>query len=370
MKRSVEVLKKEIEGTKQFSMKNIMVCYLVIFSVKNTYGQQWKTYTNNSNPFIYCMMTDNEGKLWAGTEQAGLLIYDPVTDEFTTGNAPWFWVVWSIVSDKNNNVWLGVQFEGLYKWNGTNWKHYSNKLGNAPKEIENPESIITDVDGNIWVKAKMDTVSYDLEGLQSESHGLGDVIIKFDGTTWKTYNYFNNVTKYFYEMASDKTGNVWTVAFDTIAKFDGANWTIIQAPAGISTYFIATSNNNIWIAGENGIGQFDGITWTLYTQETTCGGLPSDTIYNITIDKNDVKWFGTNKGLVKFDGLNWITYNHSNSQLPANKISHISIDKYNNIWLESVDVESVKNNRIIYFTKISGLIDNSNDALKPRNIRE
>ncbi|RPI13088.1 MAG: hypothetical protein EHM58_19165 [Ignavibacteriae bacterium] len=54
--------------------------------------------------------------------------------------------------------------------------------------------------------------------------------------------------------------------------------------------------------------------WIVYT--TTNSGLPSNNIFPIAIDTNNIKWIGTSQGLAKFDGANWIVFDTSNSPLP------------------------------------------------------
>ena len=60
--------------------------------------------------------------------------------------------------------------------------------------------------------------------------------------------------------------------------------------------------------------------------------LPSNKIYCLTVDNNNVKWIGTDKGLARFDGINWYVYDKSNGLL-SDDITSIVIDKVNNIWI-------------------------------------
>jgi ligand-binding sensor domain-containing protein len=86
--------------------------------------------------------------------------------------------------------------------------------------------------------------------------------------------------------------------------------------------------------------------WTIYTSESTEGGLPTDRVYSIAIDKNGHKWIGTREdtdmdilaAVVKFDGNTWINQNLELSSHPEdadlnNRIWIIFIDSKNNIWV-------------------------------------
>ena len=60
--------------------------------------------------------------------------------------------------------------------------------------------------------------------------------------------------------------------------------------------------------------------------------LPSDKIYDIAIDSNNVKWIATAKGLASFDGTNWQVFNKNNGLL-SNKVTAVAIDKSNTVWI-------------------------------------
>ena len=60
--------------------------------------------------------------------------------------------------------------------------------------------------------------------------------------------------------------------------------------------------------------------------------LPSNGIYCIVIDNNNVKWIGTDKGLARFDGNNWAIFNTNNGLL-SNKVVAAAVDKSNNLWI-------------------------------------
>jgi len=88
------------------------------------------------------------------------------------------------------------------------------------------------------------------------------------------------------------------------------------------------------------------VTWSCYTSESTEGGLPSDQVYSIAIDKDGNKWIGTREdtdreilaAVVKFDGQTWTNQNLDLSSHPEdpdlnNRIWIIFIDSKNNIWV-------------------------------------
>lgn len=69
-----------------------------------------------------------------------------------------------------------------------------------------------------------------------------------------------------------------------------------------------------------------------YTQFTKNDGLPSNTIYCITSDKNGILWMGTDAGVVRYDGNSFKVYNTDNG-LPSNDVFEIVCDSKNRLWL-------------------------------------
>ena len=68
---------------------------------------------------------------------------------------------------------------------------------------------------------------------------------------------------------------------------------------------------------------------------------------------------GTSNGLVKFDGINWIVYDTTNSALPDNRISKISIAN-GEIWLATSESNLIvrfidQNNCLVYNNSVTGI---------------
>lgn len=69
-----------------------------------------------------------------------------------------------------------------------------------------------------------------------------------------------------------------------------------------------------------------------YTQYTKNDGLPSNTIYCVTSDKNGILWLGTDAGVVRFDGSKFKVFNTEDG-LPSNDVFEIVCDSKNRLWL-------------------------------------
>ncbi|HAD33497.1 MAG TPA: hypothetical protein DCF44_03230, partial [Chitinophagaceae bacterium] len=64
-------------------------------------------------------------------------------------------------------------------------------------------------------------------------------------------------------------------------------------------------------------------------------GLPTNTVYCITTDKNGFVWLGTDVGLIKYDGINYEIFTTVDG-LPSNDVFEIMCDKKNRIWITTI----------------------------------
>lgn len=98
--------------------------------------------------------------------------------------------------------------------------------------------------------------------------------------------------------------------------------------------------------------------------------IPTNVLSCITIDHNGIKWMGTFEyGLLKFDGSNFTAYNKNNSPLPDNHIICLSVDTFNKLWIGTDNGLAVLDNGSWnVFTKVnSGLPINSIRSLASEN---
>ncbi len=153
-------------------------------------------------------------------------------------------------------------------------------------------------------------------------------------------------------IAIDAQGIKWFGTNDgQVAKFDGINWTVYnntnsilpvnypitsitidkQNNKWIGTYLIYSDPNGLVIGTDGGLFKFDDSNWTIYNN--TNSGLPNNSISAISVDKDGNKWIATRNGLAKFDNLHWTVYNKDNSELPNDEVTAITIDGLGNKWI-------------------------------------
>lgn len=77
-----------------------------------------------------------------------------------------------------------------------------------------------------------------------------------------------------------------------------------------------------------------------YLHFTQKDGLPSNTVYSVTQDKDGYLWIGTDAGVSKFDGINFKNYTVEDG-LPSNEVFQVFCDSKNRIWLSTMSNEVV-----------------------------
>ena len=143
------------------------------------------------------------------------------------------------------------------------------------------------------------------------------------------------------DIEMDDNGDFWILAGDGLTHFDGTTWTVFDTsnsslPSN-AIYGIGTDQNNLlWVHGnltQNSafIYTYDGSTWTAF-DTTICQ--PLNAFSFIESDGLNKIWIGTyGKGLQMINGLNCSVYTDANSPLPTNYILDIHITNSQTLWI-------------------------------------
>lgn len=178
-------------------------------------------------------------------------------------------------------------------------------------------------------------------------------LANFDGTDWNTYD--QNDAGFDIRRVScmkfDSRGRLWAGSFGNgLIMFDGTEWkNFTRANSDIPSDYVGSigidNDDIIWLNGRDefhphadcdgtGLTRFDGSTWKTYT--TLNSPIPSNNIYSIEVDADNVKWLATcgNTALTSFDNQKWEFYTVDNSGIADNMPFNISIDRNGNrIWI-------------------------------------
>jgi len=269
---------------------------LFSYDESNKILEKFKLNNNNSN-FVFNILEDKQGQIWASIAQGGLYKVDLKTGKpgnFTQANGLTDNSVWRTLVAKDGKVWIAT--EGgidVYNPEEETTKHLGTEQGLVH---DYTYALMEDTKGRIWASGNIVGVSIidpkkeiiekltQEEGL--ESNRIMDLFEDKNGLVWIGGN-SGELNKF------DLENNIYkSLAIDTT-----------QTPSRITVIF-EDSKNNIWVGSRgNGIQKIDPINNTR-VHITTENGLADDEIMSITEDEHKNIWVATIKGVQLIDSEN------------------------------------------------------------------
>ncbi|MES2396358.1 MAG: two-component regulator propeller domain-containing protein [Bacteroidota bacterium] len=196
---------------------------------------------NENLNYCYDVFIDSKGETWVGTKGGVAKIKDGRIKEFNTiGVSKKF--VFKIYEDKDGHFWFATD-EGLYKYDGSIVRHFTEKDGFTSKRVVN---IVGDANGNLWLATS--------SGIFKYTNG------KFSGITEKE-GLASNIIQ---SIAIDKKGIVWaglTKGVDKILVKDDGTYEInhygvedgfMGEECIINSIFI-DQQEKIWLGAQKGL---------------------------------------------------------------------------------------------------------------------
>lgn len=206
----------------------------------------------------------------------------------------------TIAVDQADRVWVGSENGGLVLFDRSTIEHYSENDVLPSNEIFG----LTAQANRVWIATR---------------NGVATVE---NGETWDTpYQAQQNLSIAFddvHAIAVTDSGWIWIghISNGISLLRKGQSWqhypTANQEFVGVKIRDILVlqkdGQEQVWIAtADGGIVLYQNDTWTTYD---ITNGLPSNEVQDIAVDPYQRVWFATSKGVVFFDGDTWFTYNH------------------------------------------------------------
>jgi len=119
--------------------------------------------------------------------------------------------VFSLLEDRKGNIWIGTIRDGVYKYDGSNYTHYTTTEGLIDNIIG---CIAEDKDGNIWFGTDGGVSCFD--GKEFRNYSMTDGLVG-DRVNW---------------IMQDKTGILWFATRTGVSRFDGKSFTNFKTAAG------------------------------------------------------------------------------------------------------------------------------------------
>ena len=274
-------------------------------------GYEIKIFRNKMNDkssisenIIWALCEDHIGNIWIGTKSGGLNRYNPKTEMFESWNLPSSDAeeinITFICEDSKYNIWIGTYRNGIYRFNPTKmiFEHWQNYPGKQKLLTDNfVTSILEDQFSNIWVGTFGGLNLYTPE----ENHfPFKEVIKDIKVPVWYLSRslFFKN--------------NIWIGTLNGLMKYDLSLQKLddIELPTDDGLHFgksvSALVEENylderiLWISSYDGLVRINlnsGFKERFIENKKANSGLLSNEIHDLILDKSGVVWIGTESGL-------------------------------------------------------------------------
>lgn len=245
---------------------------------------------------------------------------------------------------RDGSMWFGTNHEGVYRYNGESFVHYSERDGLVSNLVN---AITHDRSGNLWFGTDRGLCRFDGESFVN-------VPIPWDGNEdlWGEGLNANLVIS----LLCDRRGLIWLgtwgngvhrfdpakeissghYAFDSFLQDEGATYDRGDHRNAVQS-IVEDHAGNVWLTSmsHGGVQQFDGERFKRWSMPE---GLSDDQVFSACVDRRGDLWFGMlgngRGGLDRFDGRSFTHYNEGDG-LCSNNVVDIFQDRDGVLWLAS-----------------------------------
>ena len=349
--------------------------YLGADSFKSFKSELKTAHSLNSN-FVNCLLSDETGNLWIGTERGGVNIYNTHQNvleyfEYDRGNPNSLShnTINSIYED-DSYIWIGTAGGGLNRYDKLHktYKHYLFDV-NDSRSISSDfiTAIHRDIKGRLWVATWG-------SGLNLLVDGLGDR--QYFINNRNSDNFVNLSNSFISAIVEDKTGNLWIGTNGGLFKCDineGHIRRLVPEITAVGCLAFDRDNNlwggsplglyNIKIDSLGNLVQYRSAFYEHSSLDST--SISGNYIISATMDSDGHMWFGTyGQGINKLTFINGKANFKSYSKadgIANNIIYGIVEDNERNLWLSTDNGLSrfnLKTGKIRNFYIADGLLNN------------
>ncbi len=317
------------------------------------------------SPHIASLHEDAQGRLWIGTdrglhkyEKGRLTPYNIKSESLTVG------VIAAIASDREGNIWIGSNTEGLARLRKDQFLGYTTADGVPGESVL---SLLQDRNNNVWAGTNAGLSvfrdgqfhSVPIAGIKGIRHitALGEDRggALWVGTVERLYRSDNAVEcaagrcpirfvpvqgrnfsgRFIRGILVDRNGDVWFgSSSEGVAKYANGQFTLYGKAQGVSHPFIRAlaegPDGSIWFGTRGGgLNRLKDGAVTVFNEKN---GLANDRVQGLYVDREGCVWIGTRKGLARLCKDKFVTITISNG-LPSNNLYSILEDDAANLWI-------------------------------------
>jgi signal transduction histidine kinase/ligand-binding sensor domain-containing protein len=305
--------------------------------------QRWQagkltTYTARDGlpPGLVCsFVEDLQGALWLGTTAGELLRF--ASGRFTLVQRLTNSALLALLADREGNLWLATERDGLYRWRRQSVTFYSQRDGLAG---DNVYPICEDVDGTVWLAG---------------SGGLS----KFKAGVFIHQGLPDAVTA-LHASRADRGGRLWLGGVGRLSQWQGGSLIPFSLPPDFGERRVQAvwqdSAGQVWLGTGDGLFKLKDGQSVHYTMRD---GLAGDDVKEIFEDRAGRLWFATYGGLSRWEQGRFVSFTEADG-LASNRVRTLHEDAEGSLWIGSYDggLTRFKNGRFTRITTRDGLFNN------------
>ena len=258
---------------------------------------------------IFALNVDNEDNPLIGTDNLGLFYRNKgIWENYNKTDGLFDNSIQTIGIDQNNIIYIG------YYW----YTGISKKQLNGWQFIPMDESLGGDVH----------VIKFDDHNVLWAAIHDGNVA-KYNNGIWQTFADIPLDYHHPNELLFDKEKVVWSSSDYGCINYDGQTWKSLRVNGDLIRALCLTidQENNIWFGCYDGLYRINKTDTTIYTTKNSI--LPSNKIWALTVDMDDIIYIGTDYGLFKYYKQNW---DEISLPIEDNRIFKLKADSKNHIW--------------------------------------
>jgi signal transduction histidine kinase/ligand-binding sensor domain-containing protein len=222
---------------------------------------------------------DPQGTVWIGKDE-GLFRATPAGFELAAAKVQ----VRSLYSDRDGNLWVGTNGDGLFRFKDRAVRMFTTQDG-LPKDLL--MTVIAAHDGAVWTGANCGGIS------------------RFDGTHFQTYSEKDGLlNSCVFAIAEDVNHDLWIGTWGGGAfRFHNGSFTQYSKDQGMAddrvTGILAARDGTVWFVTRSGLTRLRNGQLRNFT---TADGLSANQIIRVFEDRAGNIWIGTRQGLDRVAG--------------------------------------------------------------------
>jgi signal transduction histidine kinase/ligand-binding sensor domain-containing protein len=287
---------------------------------------------------------DRAGRLWLGTREDTLLMYD--AGEITTYSEKDGYTKFHLTAfyeDDKGSLWFGSNKKGLFQFKDGRFTNYSSREGLAGNEVR---VVYQDREGTLWVGTET--------GLSRMTERVVTSYSAKDGIAG------DNV----YPIHEDRQGNIWIGSWFGLTRYDNGVFTNLSEQYGLTdvqvTSLLADTAGGLWIGAWGQPADWSAVRYLKDGKVKTFrfDEVPASHVRAIIQDHAGNVWFGAAQGLIKLSEGRFTFYS-SHEGLNAKEIQAIYEDRQGSIWIGADNgLTKYRNGKFENYTDNQGVANN------------